>query len=136
MLHAIRFISGELDTKLIMRRVDKKNIACKVVGMADAAFASDRIDRKSQQAAQTWVFGNPVWWLSRRQSMIATSSFMAETIATYELGTELVYERQMLADLGSPEKGPSLLWQDATASIATAYNDACLLYTSPSPRDA
>ena len=54
----------------------------------------------------------------------ATSSLIAETIATYELGAELVYERKMLADLGSPERGPSLLWQDATASIATAYNDA------------
>jgi hypothetical protein len=117
------YMMDDLDTKLVYRRHSPAKMACKIVHFSDSSFADDKIDAKSQGCGLGFVYGNLVWWVSRRQSSIATSTFMAETMSRFESGTEIAHQRELLAGLGDPETGPSLIWQDNIASLYCMYTD-------------
>jgi hypothetical protein len=117
------YMVDDLDTKLVYRRHPKEDMACKVVHFSDSSFADDQVTAKSQGCGLGFVYGNLVWWVSRRQASVATSTFMAETMSRFENGTEIAHQRQLLAGLGDPETGPSLLWQDNIATLYSMYTD-------------
>jgi hypothetical protein len=110
------YMVDDLDTELVYRRYAPENMACKIVHFSDSSFADDRITAKSQGCGLGFVYGNLVWWLSRRQASVATSTFMAEVMARFENGKEIAHQRELLKGLGDPETGPSLIWQDNIAS--------------------
>ena len=109
MNHILHYIRGTLTDKLTYRRQDRSKAACKIVTMADSSYADDKRDYKSHTGALGFVFGCLVWWLSRRQKMVATSTFMAETMAQFEASREIVWLRKLLEDLDMAEEGPSML---------------------------
>ena len=55
--------------------------------------------------------------------MVATSTFMAETMASYEASREMIWQRRILEELGMPERGPSVMWQDNQGVIQNTYNN-------------
>ena len=54
--------------------------------------------------------------------MVATSTFMAETMGSYEAVREMVWQRKLLEEMGLAEVGPSVLWQDNQGVISNTYN--------------
>ena len=90
--------------------------------------------------------GGPVSWKSTKQKSVSLSTAESEWYAASEAGKEIIYLRRILDDFGFEQKGPTTLYEDSRAVICMAENpvnrkssrhiDTCLLYTSPSPRDA
>ena len=120
--HLIRLLAGDLNQKLYIKRRNPKLLACKVVHLCDSGFAQDKIDRKSHGCCLGFIFGNLVWWLSRRLGFIVTSSYWAEVANTYESGTEIIWQRKLLSELGCEETGPSMVWGDNFPAVLGCYN--------------
>ena len=80
-------------------------------------------------AAQVLIFGNPKLGTPAMNADIAASLYLPLKVAVHEAdgGSVLVYEdpADMFADLNIP----------ADAPFVKVMQGACLLYTSPSPRD-
>ena len=61
-------------------------------------------------------------WSSRLQTLTALSTTEAEYISAVEAGKEVVWMRQLLAELGFPLSGPSVLHMDNQSAINVAKN--------------
>ena len=61
--------------------------------------------------------GAAVAWASRRQHSIAMSSTEAEIIAASETALEIVYLRQLLAEMGCRQEEPTILYVDNKGAI-------------------
>ena len=61
-------------------------------------------------------------WASKKQPTIALSSCEAEIISASDAAKELVYLRELLAELGRDVTAPSALALDNKAAIDLAYN--------------
>ena len=120
--HTCRYIKRTVEDKLVYRRTDLRKMACKVSMMADCSYADDAEDFKSHTGALGFMFGCLAWWLSRRQKIVATATFMAETMGSYEAVREMVWQRKLLEEMGLAEVGPSVLWQDNQGVISNTYN--------------
>ena len=120
--HLIQFLIGDLDQKLVFHRRNLLELACKIVHFCDSGFAQDSIDRRSQGCCLGFVYGNLIWWLSRRMPFICCSSMWAEVANTYETSIELMWERNILEFLGDKEHGPSIMWGDNYPHILGCYN--------------
>ena len=65
----------------------------------DADFKRDG-DCRSRTGAVIFMAGAPVFWQSRRQSLVATSSTEAKVVALSEICKPLVWMRHLLSELG------------------------------------
>ena len=122
MIHFIRFLIGDLEQKLYLKRRDTRMMACKIVHFCDSGFAQDKTDRISHGCCLAFYHGNLIWWLSRRLGFLVCSSMWAEVANTYESMAELTWERLLIKELGDGEKGPSLLWGDNYPHVLGCYN--------------
>ena len=61
-------------------------------------------------------------WSSRLQTLTALSTTEAEYISAVEAGKEVVWMCQLLAELGFPLSGPSVLHMDNQSAISVAKN--------------
>jgi len=68
-----RYLKGTTNLGLLYR----KSLDYKLVGLCDADFAGDRIERKSTSGNSQFVGENLISWASKRQATIAMST--AET---------------------------------------------------------
>ena len=66
--------------------------------------------------------GGPVAWGSRKQGSTAASTTEAEYIAAHLASEEIVWMRQLMADLGYPQSAPTLLKSDNQAAIRLVRN--------------
>jgi hypothetical protein len=121
--YLLRFIKGQLNMKLIYRRQVHAGIS-KVVLFSDADFAGQSPwDSRSRTGVLAFVLGNLIYWSSKRQSTTATSTTEAETMAAHSTVIEAVWDRRLVKDLGHPETGPSLIWEDNRQVILHANHD-------------
>ena len=61
-------------------------------------------------------------WSSRLQTLTALSTTEAEYISAVKAGKEVVWMHQLLAELGFPLSGPSVLHMDNQSAINVAKN--------------
>lgn len=87
----------------------------------DASYAQE-YDRKSRSGYIFFVFGCPVIWYSKKQSVTALSSTEAELYALVEGIKEASWMRSFLAELGFNHNKPMVLEQDNQSVIAIAAN--------------
>jgi hypothetical protein len=114
----LRYLSSHLDEALIYRRVAKsKDRFCKLVTFTDSGFAGQKGDYKSQLCRIHFLYGNCVAWKSQKARQVLTSTKEAELVAAHHGTKELVFERRLALDLGKPEEGASLQWQDNSQVI-------------------
>jgi hypothetical protein len=120
----LRHIASDLDSKLVYRRQFADKPFSKVVTFTDSSFASHAPEDncRSHTGALIFVFGNLVWWYSKRQPRVATSPQHAETMAADIGCRETVWQRLMLEELGVPETGPSRMFIDNQGVISSTYN--------------
>ncbi|MBW0524453.1 hypothetical protein O181_064168 [Austropuccinia psidii MF-1] len=82
MKHVLRYIKGTVDWGIHYQVRQKANESRPVLeGWADSDYANCSIDRRSVSGNMIMVFGNPISWLSKRQSIIAQSTTEAEFIS-------------------------------------------------------
>lgn len=89
---------------------------------SDADWAGDHDDRHSTTGNLSLLAGASVSWISKKQSVVALSTAEAEYVAVSSATQEIVWLRRLLAEIGYPEKGPTLLWEDNQGTIAIARN--------------
>ncbi|MBW0585211.1 hypothetical protein O181_124926 [Austropuccinia psidii MF-1] len=75
--HLSRYLKGSKDKSLIYNRCTTKDI---LIIWADADYANVKDDRKSITGYVILAFGNPVFWLSKKESVVAQSTTEAEYI--------------------------------------------------------
>ena len=121
--YLLRFIKGQLLVKLIYRRQVHAGFS-KVVLFSDADFAGQSPwDSRSRTGVLAFLYGCLIYWSSKRQSMTATSTTESETMAAHSTVIEAVWERRLAKDLGHPETGPTLIWEDNRQVILHANHD-------------
>jgi len=64
--------------------------------------------------------GGAISWSSRIQTIVAQSTTEAEFVAASESGRELCWLRNFLADIGTPQVGPSNLNMDNQSAISVS----------------
>ncbi|MBW0533911.1 hypothetical protein O181_073626 [Austropuccinia psidii MF-1] len=78
--HLMRYLKATSNYSLSFTKQKGKKTSI-LDGWADADYANDRTDRKSISGILTSVFGNPISWLSKKQTVVAQSTTEAEFIA-------------------------------------------------------
>jgi hypothetical protein len=101
--HVIRYLKGSQDIGLVYNPrpddgVDEKML-CALQLYADADFAGDTESRKSTTGVIMLCYGCPVLWMSRLQSIVATSTTEAEFIAAANGVQEALWARELMADI-------------------------------------
>uniref|UniRef100_A0A8R1IP03 Reverse transcriptase Ty1/copia-type domain-containing protein n=1 Tax=Caenorhabditis japonica TaxID=281687 RepID=A0A8R1IP03_CAEJA len=93
-----------------------------LTGWVDSDYANSD-DRKSTTGLCFFINSNLVYWCSKRQQTVATSTTVAEYFALYEATTECVCLRNLLADIGFPQPGPTTIREDNQTAIKLAEDE-------------
>jgi len=87
-----------------------------VEAYTDADFANDR-SLKSVSGMLLRVYGNTVFWRSKRQAITAGDTTEAELIAMSSAANELMWAKQLLLDVGLVAVKPTLWGDNKSANI-------------------
>lgn len=81
-------------------------------GYADANWAEDKTDRKSNSGYIFKLNGGGISWSCRKQSCVSLSSTEAELIALSEACKEAIWLRKLLEDLQIKQINPTIIYED------------------------
>ena len=87
-------------------------------GFVDSDWAGCPDSRRSTTGFTLMLNGAAVAWKSKRQSVVALSSAESEFMAASALVQEVIYARRLLENLGFPQPGPTLIYEDNRTCIA------------------
>jgi Reverse transcriptase (RNA-dependent DNA polymerase) len=99
----------------------KNNNSNDICGYSDADWAGS-FDRKSTTGFYTFVGGNLATWKSKKQNVVARSSAEAEYRAMASTASELIWIKQLLADMGIETQNPMKMFCDNQAARHIASN--------------
>ena len=121
----LRYLAGTRDRGITYRR-DVTDAAAAAMGKrvgpnqitasADADHAGAK-DRRSVSGYAIMLAGAMVMWTSKRQPVTAISSTESEFYSVSQCALDCVYLRRVLALLGYPQTGATLIAQDNNACI-------------------
>jgi transposase InsO family protein len=94
----------------------------RLLGFADASYASDAATRRSHTGYVFTLAGAAVAWRSKKQQCVTLSTTEAEYVALCEASKEVAWLRRQLDFLGHPQ-GPIPLFEDNSAAIYLANDD-------------
>jgi hypothetical protein len=128
-MHAPKTIHMEAVNKILryLKKTPGKGILMKnnntneICGYSDADWAGS-FDRKSTTGYCTFVGGNIVTWKSKKQNVVARSSAEAEYRAMASTTSELIWIKQLLADLNITTHLPIKMFCDNQAACHIASN--------------
>lgn len=86
----------------------------------DADWAGDKSDRKSTTGYVIRIFGNVVYWKSRKQGSVTKSSTAAEYVALLESVSEIKVIKNLLKDFKIIITKPINIYEDNSGAIAIA----------------
>ncbi|XP_055623127.1 uncharacterized protein LOC129766578 [Toxorhynchites rutilus septentrionalis] len=84
---------------------------------ADADWAGNVKDRKSNSGYLFRLGGGTIAWCARKQTCVALSSIEAEYISLAECCQELIWFRKLLQDFGDAVKTPIQIYEDNQSCI-------------------
>lgn len=114
----LRYLRTFPDVSLTYR---KGSGTCTFYGYVDADWGGSH-DRKSTGAYVFYIGGTPISWQSKGQPTVSLSSTEAEYMATREAAKEIIWLRRLLNDLGHPQREPTVIYEDNTATKSLAEN--------------
>ncbi|MBW0535835.1 hypothetical protein O181_075550 [Austropuccinia psidii MF-1] len=86
-------------------------------GWADKDYANSKIDQKSISGTIVTVFGNPVSWMSKKQSIVAQSNTEAEFVSMNVCSKQMRWIANLLAmDIGVKMNQP-ILYNDNSGAV-------------------
>jgi hypothetical protein len=104
---------------LVFRRDDKLQGAIQFLGFVDADYAPDYGDAfKNHKSTTGYVFtinGVAFSWRSCKQTVVADSTTASEFLAAGTASKQTVWLRRLFLDLGYPQHGPTILYEDNQA---------------------
>jgi hypothetical protein len=107
-----RYIASNVEKGLKFTAVPES-----VMGYSDADWGSDPTTRKSVSGYWVTFLGCTAHSVSKRQRLIAMSTFESELIAAREAACTVVWMRRLTTELGYNPEGPSILWVDNQAVL-------------------
>lgn len=119
--HLLRYLSGTTTLALILG--GKYNIYdLKPRVYADASFADDRETRCSSAGHIVFVGDGPIFWKSKKQTIVATSSTEAEFMNLTPAGMSLLWITQVLREAGYEQPTPWVLYTDSQNARLAVLN--------------
>ncbi|MBW0481885.1 hypothetical protein O181_021600 [Austropuccinia psidii MF-1] len=103
--HLLRYLKGTKNKCLIYNQASSKD---PLTRWADADYVNVKDDRKSISGFIVLAFGNPVCWLSKKQSVVAQSTTEAEYITMNICTKQLRLLSFVFSDLGIQGVEPTL----------------------------
>ena len=90
----------------------------------DASYGN-HIDRKSHTGCTLHIGRRSGSFLTRskKQTVTADSSTIAELIAAFTVTKEIMWARSLLAEIGYPQLEPTIIYEDNMSTIAMVNND-------------
>ena len=85
----------------------------------DAAFA---VSRYSTAGHVVFVAGGPIYWISKKQTLVTLSTTEAEFISLTPTGCSLIWIKSLLQELGYLNQGRKLIFTDSANAQALAIN--------------
>jgi len=98
------------------RNVNAEILDCFV----DADWAGDKTDRKSTTGYVIRLFGNVIYWKSRKQGSVTKSSTAAEYVALSELVSEVIVIKNVLLEFKVNIDKPISIYEDNSGAISIA----------------
>ncbi|KAA0025466.1 Retrovirus-related Pol polyprotein from transposon TNT 1-94 [Cucumis melo var. makuwa] len=118
-LRILRYVKGTLGHGLQFSSQSSLVLS----GYSDADWAGDPTDRRSTTGYCFYLGDSLISWRSKKQSVVSRSSTESEYRALADATAELLWLRWLLADMGVPQQGPTLLHCDNRSAIQIAHND-------------
>lgn len=115
----LRYLKGTKSVKLKLNTNSEMN---QLIGYADANWAENRTDRKSNSGYLFKLFGGPISWACRKQACVSLSSTEAEYVALAEACQEGVWLIRLLKDLQHQSQLPVKMYEDNQSCIKMVQN--------------
>jgi hypothetical protein len=118
--YAIQIVQYLFNTRNSKLKFIKSDIE-PLIGYADADFANDKIDRKSITGNIIYYKGNPIFWNSKKQTILAQSTNEAEIISCNSICKQLMFYKNLIKIIFNDEIKVIIL-NDNTGSIKFCKN--------------
>ncbi|MBW0501637.1 hypothetical protein O181_041352 [Austropuccinia psidii MF-1] len=113
--HLLRYIKNTSMLGIMYTRCEE-NVST-LQGWADADYANSKKDRKSISGTIVTVFGNPVSWMSKKQSIVAQSTTEAEFVSMNVCSKQMRWIANLLSmDIGVKMNQP-ILYNDNSGAV-------------------
>lgn len=116
--HLLRYAISTADLSLVY----SANGTVTPVGLSDADFAGNPIDRKSINGFIFMLAGAAVTWNAKKQTLVALSTTEAEYIALSHAGREAIWIRSLLREVGFAPTNATDIHCDNLGAIALTSN--------------
>lgn len=117
----LRYLKGTKNMFLKLGNIEDKNK--NLYGFADADWAQNKKDRKSNSGRIFKFFGSPISWSCKKQECVALSSTEAEYISLADASQEAVWLRRLLADFGAEQIDATIIYEDNQSCLKLLAND-------------
>ncbi|MBW0512683.1 hypothetical protein O181_052398 [Austropuccinia psidii MF-1] len=118
MKHVLQYIKGTVNWGIHYQVRQKVNEERPVLGgWAGSDYANCSVDRKSVSGNMVMVFGNPISWLSKRQSIITQSTTEAEFISINICSKKLRFLSILMVNDMNISMSKPMLYNDNSGSI-------------------
>ena len=117
-LRILRYLYKTKHLKLTFSKNNKNDILdC----MVDSDWAGDVVDRKSTTGYIVRLYGNVIYWRTRKQNSVTKSSTFAEYVALSEAVTDVIFFKNMLNETFKVEtKDPIKVYEDNSGALTIA----------------
>ncbi|KAG5883341.1 hypothetical protein JTB14_033785 [Gonioctena quinquepunctata] len=112
----MKYLNGTIDMEIKLGKISSDIDDDNLYGYADADWAGDRSDRKSNSGYLFKFMGVMFDWRCKKQTCVALSSTEAEFISLSEASQQAIYLKGLLQDFQ----------QDVTTTIMFEDNQSCL----------
>jgi hypothetical protein len=119
----LRYLRGTSDYALCFGGKEE-SMVLDVEGSVDANWGGDIDSRRSTSGYVFNLFGGPVSWMSKRQSVVALSSTEAEYMALTHAGKEAIWLQRLCSEFGFKRRRSVQLKCDSQSAIHLAKNPA------------
>lgn len=111
----VKYLKTTHSLKLKLSGIQSNDLS--LFGYADATWADDKSDRKSNSGRIIFFNGGTISWSCNKQNMVASSSCEAEFISISEASKEVKWLRQLLDEMHEKIDIPTKIFEDNQSCI-------------------
>ncbi|OWZ08870.1 polyprotein [Phytophthora megakarya] len=119
-IRVLKFLKGTISMGLRFQRTQQP--IGTIIGFSDANWGGDSASRRSTSGVLMKISGGPVIFKSKKQSSVALSTAEAEYMALALATQEIMWLRQLLAEMGFKQLPSTSIFVDNKAAISIATN--------------